>query len=173
MNHYYISENKLYPFNEDYLIEGVFVLWKLRNKTTKAASPTWHANMLWNNSDSREFLNNLTFDESVEHYFGVFEGTGKVDYVITDSTGKILMSNFDAEAHTDAYGVTKITAESKPEFRHFVMAAQSASKNGKVFYINGSKTIVTKVIFLLEQYHRLNAVFHLFLSKRLLHYQVN
>lgn len=137
MNHKFIYDNKLYPFDEFLFNEGVFVVWKLREETFKASTPTWHTNMLWGNNDDREFLNLLNFEESVEHYFGVFEGRGKVDYAIIGAEGQILKTNFDARTDIDAYGVIRITAKSKPKFNFFVLPAESISKNGRVFYLNG------------------------------------
>ena len=138
MNHLYINENHIYPFSESLFNEGVFVLWKLKNETVRASKPTWHTKMLWNYKEDKEFFNELRFNGAVKHYFGVFEGIGDVDYVAINESGEILLTNFDAIVSTDTHGVMKITAESKPELRHYVLPAESITKNGKVFFINGA-----------------------------------
>ena len=137
MNYNYINENYLYPFYESLFREGIFVLWKLKKEEIRAAKPTWHANMLWDYKENKEFFNRLCFEGSVTNYFGLYEGTGDVDYVAISRDGEILKTNFDAVVTTDSHGVMKITAKSKPDLRHFVLPADSSSKNGRVFFING------------------------------------
>ncbi len=137
MNYEYVKQNDLLPFGEGFLYEGIFVFWKLKNETKKSSKPTWHSRMIWDSDDDRVFLSDLTFNDSVNSYFGVYEGVGEVFYVIIDSSGEILITNFDAVSTTDSFGVTKVTSAEEPDLCRYVVPAQLINKNGRVMYLSG------------------------------------
>jgi hypothetical protein len=135
MNHAYINENNLLPFNDAFLYEGVFVLWKLKQETSRASKTTWHAQMTFNTMEDREFLNTLHFIGEVEHYFGSYEGKGPVDYVILGADGQILKTNFNAQVICDENGFTHITSSEHVELDYLVIPFESVSK--RYIYCSG------------------------------------
>ena len=136
MNHEYLNNNNWLPFNEGYLFEGVFVLWKLKNKTTQS-SPTWHKDMVFDSTDNREFINQLFIEETINEYFGVYEGRGPVNYAVIDKSGNILCGNFETNITKQENGVLTITSPSHPELNCLVLPIDEIHKKGQTIFCNG------------------------------------
>ena len=101
VNYDYLNKEKYLPFDEIYLFEGVFVLWKLKNRQPGYNSPTWHSQSFCDNKEGRTFINRLVWEETAKDYIGHIDGYGPVDYVVINSEGKVLLKNFDVNIYND------------------------------------------------------------------------
>ena len=132
----YLEEKKWLPFDESFLKESVFVMWKLKQRQPGYTNPTWHKSQLFNTSEDREFINRLAWEDSVSRYIGHIDGYGLVNYVLINSKGEVLMKNFDAKVNVDENKFIHINSDSL-KLNHLVLTNEAKANPNMYYFFDG------------------------------------
>ena len=136
VNYDYLNDKKILPFDESNLSEGVFVLWRLKDRQPGYNAPTWHSENLYNNREGKTFINRLVWEETTKDYIGHIDGFGPVNYVVINSNGEILLKNFDAKVSIDANKFLHIDSESL-KLNYLLKIIESKKYPSHYLYLGG------------------------------------